>query len=551
MNSIGVMRYFEADYIELALAIALVALALARLRAAPVLLKLARSTGWSMLLLAALPVALRLALLRTAPAPVASTADDTSFLLLADTLAHFRLANPAHAYHRFFETNFVLQEPAYSSIFPLGQGIVLALGKAVFGHPWAGVLLSEAALCALCYWMLKAWVSPGWALAGGMLAVFQFGPLSYWMNTYWGGAVSGIAGCLVFGALARLREDGRIRNAVLLGVGLGVQLLTRPYEAIFLLLSAALFLLPRATGRTIAVASLAALPAIALTLAQNRAVTGSWTTLPYQLSREQYGVPTTFTFQPNPAPHRELSQEERDGYEAQSLVHDREARKSFGRRLADRLHWSRFFFLPPLYLALACYLFTLRDRRMLGVLLCVALFVAGTTFYPYFHPHYIAAIACLFVLMSVAGLERLGRSNPHAAALIFLLAVAHFIFWYGLHLTGSEDTVAALPASEGGEFVNHGDPEGRIAVLSRLSQAPGRQLVFVRFAPLHPLREWIGNEANIDPAGIVWALDLGRSENGKLRRYYPDRTVWLLEPDQRPPRLGAYPDAPGLHFEIP
>ena len=545
------MPYFSADYIELALAVALVALALARFRAAPVLLKLARSTGWSMLLLAALPVALRLALLRTAPAPVASTADDTSFLLLADTLAHFRLANPARSFHRFFETNFVLQEPAYSSIFPLGQGIVLALGKTLFGHPWAGVLLSEAAFCALCYWMLKAWVSPGWALAGGMLAVFQYGPLSYWMNTYWGGAVSGIAGCLVFGALARLREAGRTRNAALLGVGLGLQLLTRPYEAILLLLSAAVFLLPRTTWRTLAVASVAALPAVVLTVAQNRAVTGSWTTLPYQLSREQYGVPTTFTFQPNPAPHRELSQEERDGYEAQSLVHDREARKSFGRRLADRLHWSRFFFLPPLYLALACFLFTLRDRRLLRVLLCVALFAAGTTLYPYFHPHYIAAIACLFVLMSVAGLEKLARLNEHAAALIFLLAVAHFMFWYGLHLAGSEETVAALPESESAEFVNHGDPEGRIAVLNRLIESPGPQLVFVRFAPLHPLREWIGNQADIDQARFVWALDLGREENAKLRRYYPGRKVWLLEPDQRPPRLAAYPDVPGLHFETP
>src|SRR5579859_7928802 len=103
------MRYFEADYVELAVgALAVVALALARWHAAPVLLKLARRTGWSMLLLAALPVALRLALLRTAPAPVPSTADDTSFLLLADTLAHFRLANPPHPFHRFFETNFVL-----------------------------------------------------------------------------------------------------------------------------------------------------------------------------------------------------------------------------------------------------------------------------------------------------------------------------------------------------------------------------------------------------------------------------------------------------------
>jgi hypothetical protein len=50
------------------------------------------------------------------------------------------------------------------------------------------------------------------------------------MNTYWGGAVSATAGCLVFGALPRLREYGRFRDAVWLGLGLGLELLTRPFE---------------------------------------------------------------------------------------------------------------------------------------------------------------------------------------------------------------------------------------------------------------------------------------------------------------------------------
>ncbi len=143
----------------------------------------------------------------------------------------------------------MLQQPSYASIFPLGQGIALALGRAIFGHPWAGVLLEEAALCALCYWMLRGWIPAGWALAGGILAVFQLGPLTYWMNSYWGGAVSGIAGCLVFGALSGgfyLLRHGRGSETltltlnrggsadartlrILLGMGLsGLELLTRP-----------------------------------------------------------------------------------------------------------------------------------------------------------------------------------------------------------------------------------------------------------------------------------------------------------------------------------
>ena len=216
-----------------------------------------------MLLVAALPLALRLALLPRFPAPAPSGADDFSYLLLADTLRHFRLANPVHPMHRFFEAVFILQEPSYSSIFPPGQGLALALGWMVFGHPWAGVALSMAALCAGCYWMLRAWTTPGWALTGGLLAVCEFGPLNQWMNLYWGGAVSGIAGCLVLGALPRLKAEQKLspasssagvpigrrgalwarlpHNAVLLGAGLGLQLLTRPFEFVLLLAAVSVY----------------------------------------------------------------------------------------------------------------------------------------------------------------------------------------------------------------------------------------------------------------------------------------------------------------------
>ncbi len=172
--------------------------------------------------------------------------------------------------------------------------------------------------------MLRGWTTPGWALAGGLLAVMEFGPLNQWMNSYWGGALPAAAGCLVFGALPRLRRDARLhgalRDAMLLGAGLAIHLLTRPYESIFLLLSVALFC-PARRGeplmKPLLAAALVTLPAIGITLLQNKQVTGSWITLPYALSQYQYGVPAALTFQANAVPHRELTREQELDYKMQ------------------------------------------------------------------------------------------------------------------------------------------------------------------------------------------------------------------------------------------
>jgi len=156
-----------SDFIELALAALLLLMAMvARPWIEPFARKLAPRTPWCMLLLALLPIALRLAMLPQHPAPSPVVYDEFGHLLVADTLLHFRFANPPHPLHQFFETFFVLQTPSYSSIYPIGQGLMLAIGRAIFGLPWAGVLLSTAAMCSLCYWMLRGWTTPGWALLG-------------------------------------------------------------------------------------------------------------------------------------------------------------------------------------------------------------------------------------------------------------------------------------------------------------------------------------------------------------------------------------------------
>jgi hypothetical protein len=293
---------------------------------------------------------------------------------------------------------------------------------------------------------------------------------------------------------------------------------------------------------------LAVLPAIALTLLQNKQVTSKWTTLPYSLSQYQYGVPMSLTIQPNPVPHLQLTPEQELEYKSQRSFHGEgpDTAAKFFSRLLYRVRFYRFFFLPPLYLALLVFLVTVRGSRLIWVVLTLALFALGANLFPYFYPRYIAAVTCLFVLASALGLERLARlrvrswpAGRHAAILVFFLCLASFSLWYMMHLFAPNDL--ALAQFETWDSINDATAGRRISVNEQLARNPGRQLVFVRYWPNHIFQnEWVYNAADIDHARVVWARDLGPEQDEALRRYYPDRTAWLLEPDANPPRLTPY-----------
>jgi hypothetical protein len=87
--------------------------------------RIARHPYLSALLVAALPLLLRLVLLPWIPVPQPQIQEEFSYLMGADTFARGRLANPTHPMAVFFDNIQLIQTPHYASARPPGQAVFL------------------------------------------------------------------------------------------------------------------------------------------------------------------------------------------------------------------------------------------------------------------------------------------------------------------------------------------------------------------------------------------------------------------------------------------
>jgi len=492
----------------------------------------------TLLFVAAIAVSATISLLRP---PVPRVHDEFSYLLAADTFNHGRMANPTHPLWRHFETIHVIQQPSYASKYPPGQGAMLALGQWATGWPMAGVWLTTALAVVACYWMLLGMVPPKWATAGAGLLILVPGMQLVWGQTYWGGMLAYAGGAFVLGAAARLRTQLNVSAAALMAAGALILAVSRPFEGLVVCLMAAgwvvttwllngwpntLALLGRVIAPQLAILTLGA---VALA-SYNYAVTGSPTTMPYQVHESTYGMCPLFLWQ-EPVLDRTYAHDSLAKFHGEWSMEWLHRQQTFAGLMSTKwelLKFAAMVFLPlPLVLPLVVMPMW-RGRKLRGPLLMLGLVWLITQITIWNWPHYIAPIAPLLMLTLVYGLRNLtvfARSRDWNFSPLRWIAVAQVLCFASAVWTHVNAPIA-------------GWEHQRSAMLKHLVEQPGDDLVLVEYTPLHhPHLEWVYNGADLENADVVWAHSMSAAENAELVDYYAGRNVWRLAADMNPPRL--------------
>ena len=483
--------------------------------------------------------------------------DEFSYLLAGDTFARGRLTNPTHPLWVHFESIHIIQQPTYASKYPPAQGLVLAAGQVIGGHPIVGVWISTGLASAAVCWMLFAWVPPRWAILGSLLVALHPGILLSWGQTYWGGHMAMTGGALVFGAMRRIAHRPRACASVLLGAGLAILANSRPYEGLVVSLPVAVVGIAWLLGKNgppfrVSLKRIVLPTAVILMLTgfamgyYNLRVTGDLLKMPYLVHEAAYGMAPFFLWQ-QPRPEPVYRHEIIRNHHVRALAHYTKQQSAAGLKeetvqkakdlwnFSQGAHGSRLVLTLPLFMLP----WVLRNRWHRFALAACGVLLVGMAVETWVMPHYAAPVVGLAIALLIQAMRQLQLWDwacvPMGRFLIWsfwVIAMAFFIVAFAQRMSDQ-------PTNWGIE---------RARLLAQLQNDGRRHLVIVRYGTLdipyeRGYREWVYNEADIDGAKVVWAREMDPAQNRKLLEYFKDRKVWLVEVDQydSPPKLSPYP----------
>ena len=460
------------------------------------------------------------------PLPAPQFHDEFSYLLAGDTFAHGRLTNRPHRMWEFFETFQVIQQPTYMSKYQPGQGMVLALGQALTREPVVGVWISTALACAVLWWALTGFVPRRWATIGAFIAATH--PLMLkWNWSYWGGAVALVGAALFVGGLARFPVR-RLSSGVVVGAGIFILVITRPFEGAVLLILTVLLMRPPSPqpfhpplrgdlggrgGKSGALlAMMAALVGGIVWIGYyNWRLTGSAVRLPYVVYESTYAVNPPFLWMRGTHEDRGFRHDAMRRYYLEWELPQYRARvhQPIVKKLWDFVR--EYFYSAALILPV---LLALRDplgRRALVAAVIFTLIAFGNL---WFFPHYAAPAAPVYLLIVVLGLRHL-RALPGGRWLVRGVLALH--------------VVACVVFIAGMDRTRDGWNYRRADFIEQVRKQERKVLVIVQPSPdSYTHNEMVYNDADIDASPVVWARDMGPGNNRELIDYFRGREVWLL-----------------------
>jgi hypothetical protein len=489
----------------------------------------------------------RIALLKILPIPVPSAHDEFSYLLAGDTFAHGRLTNPPHPVWVFLDTFHVLGRPSYVSIFPPAQGAALAIGQWL-GHPWIGVLLTMAVMCMAVTWMLQQWMPARWALLGGILVILRIDLFSYWLESYFGGAVAAIGGALVMGAFARILRRQRKSDAFIMAIGIALLANSRPLEGLLfcvpVMIGLTVWLLSKKSPPLRVTAGRLLFPLLSFLLVTgvlmgyyNWRITGNALVHPHALYEREYVNFPVFIWQ-TAGPTFKYSNPQFESY-FNGWVRNSRVKFSAWEKCVD--FWQ-FFLHGALSIPLVTLPWLVRDRKIRILLLQFCFCAMGLLSVTWFLAHYAAPLTATIFAIIVQAMRHLRRwefGGKPTGILLTRLVVCLLLVRVSTHLRQK--------SAEGERW-----SESRDRVVAQLQSMPGGQLAIVRYSSHHDVgREWVYNAADIDHSKVVWAREIPGLDPAPLLRYFRNRKAWLVEADSDPVQLKPFDSVDALRDHTP